>query len=1098
MNQVRSTFIKYLSLEKLNSSFNRMNQNLQILLAVCFLILGVDLHLSGQAIRTEFGKNRVQYHDDFNNWSMYETENFIVYWYGKGRNIAQTSVQIAEYVHPNIQNLVEHRINDKIEIIVYTDVSDLLQSNIGNEETFETRNETTKVIGSRIFVYFDGNHRNLERKIKKGIAQVYFNAMYSQGSLQEIIDSDPDLNVPTWYREGFVSYSGSNWDFLIEDELRDLWHIKKGKYRKFNKLANDHPRVAGHAMWHYLAQEYGRTSITTMLYLMRLRNDFNENVEFVFGFDLKKLKKDWTKFYERLYTSESEQFIEFNEEEKVNLGYKKWFPKSVFKLSPDGNTLIYVANENGKFKMILRDLKTGDQDVIFKYGSKNKVQQTDWNYPIVAWHPTRPEVTFCYEHRDAIRLRKLNLSTGEFFEQEIPENFQRLYSIDYVNEEEYLFNAVTEGFSDLYLYRPKSRQHEQITKDFYDDVDASYVQLGQQWGILFSSNRPTSSIIPERLDTILPTAHFNVFFLPLDSDFALQLTNTPEESEYQPKIVDGHYLTFLKSSTGINNRWVVDLNSRRKAYPVSNFSRNIINHESNKYNRTSIYQTYNNGAYEVYIDTPNWNESKSPYLTSTANKTSIQEANLKEEENPIEIKRPTVFFESEFEDPEVLEPLETNAKFKTINRNFIQTFGIDEDNKKVIDFEPARSVAARRQFKLEQFITRADNEVLFEGLESYADLENQIQNQEVGILFKGIAKDIFEDYKIELGLRMPTDFKGSEFFVIVDDRKKRIDKRFALYRKQRTRLLPLDLQRERELTWIGLHRQSYPFDAYRSVRATGQLRVDQNFLLHSDLASRNLERLNEKRMSVKLEYIFDNTLDIDLNLRHGTKYKAYVEAINRFDLDFDNGFNFDASRGFTTVFGFDGRHYEQILRNSILAFRLAGASSFGSDKILYYVGGTDGWVGAQFDQATPVPSDDVFAYKTIAPNLRGFNHNVRNGRTFLLGSAELRIPIVKYLSNKELKSKFLRNIQITGFVDVGSAWHGLFPNSNSSPINQQTISGPRVVVDLELDKTIFAYSYGAGARISLFGYFVRADYAWGTDSGFRQKPKLHISLGTDF
>jgi hypothetical protein len=203
------------------------------------------LSLSGQSIRTEFGKNRVQYHDDFSKWNMYETENFIVYWYGKGRNVAQASVQIAEYVHPEIQDLVEHRINDKIEIIVYTDLSDLLQSNIGNEEVFETTHEATKVIGSRIFVFFDGNHLNLQRRIREGIAHVYFNSMYAKRGLQDIVDSDPELNIPEWYIKGFVSYAGNNWDYLMEDEFRDLWYLKNKRFRNFDRLARHNPRVAG-------------------------------------------------------------------------------------------------------------------------------------------------------------------------------------------------------------------------------------------------------------------------------------------------------------------------------------------------------------------------------------------------------------------------------------------------------------------------------------------------------------------------------------------------------------------------------------------------------------------------------------------------------------------------------------------------------------------------------------------------------------------------------------------------------------------------------------------------------------------------------------
>ena len=1069
---------------------------LQRIFIIGFLALGVWA-LQGQSIRTEFGKNRVQYHDDFDKWWMYETENFIVYWYGKGRNIAQTAVQIAEQVHPNLQNFVEHRINDKIEIIVYTDISDLLQSNIGNEETFETRHDATKVIGSRIFVFFDGNHRNLELKIKEGIAHVFLNAMYSKGSLQEIVDSDPDLKVPNWYKEGFVSYAGDAWNSLMEDEMRDLWTVRKGKYQKYDRLAADHPRVAGHSMWHYLASEYGRTSITTMLYLMRLRSDFDENIEFVFGFDFKKLKKDWKTYYSQHFSVENGVFEEWEDDQILDLGFKKWFPKTTYKFNPSGNELIYVVNQYGKYTVVLRNVSTGEQEVIFRYGSKNQVQQSDYNYPIIAWHPTRPEITLCYEHRDLIMLRKIDLISGEFGEQSIPENFQRIYNFDYISDDEYFLNANTDGFSDLYLYRSRSRQHDQITDDFYDDIDASYVQLGEQWGILFSSNRPSSNILPEKLDTILPTAHFDVFFLPLESDFALKLTNSPDESEVQPKLANGHFLTFLKNVNGINNRWTIDLNSRRSAYPNSNLSRNIINHEATKNSDWHIVQTYNNGAYETYVSQPNWNKQSELYYTSTATSNPVESTPLIQPEEEVELPVTTTLFESKYEDPDIIEPLETNAKFKIFKRNFIENFDQNNADNGVIEFIPARAVASRRQFKLEEFVTRLDNEVLFEGLESYADMENEIEIQEVGILFKGVTKDIFEDYKIEMGVRIPTDFKGTEFFAVLDDRRKRIDKKYALYRKQKSGAVPGLDQRVRDVTWIGLHRWSYPFDAYRSVRATGQIRVDQTFFLHSDEFARTIPSFNEKRASLKLEYVFDNTLDIDLNIKHGSRYKLYVEAINRFDLELGNEFSFDASRGFTTVIGFDARHYQPILRNSVLALRTAGGTSFGSDKILYFVGGTDGWITPKFEQNTPVPQDVNFAYKTIAPNLRGFNHNVRNGRTFFLASAELRVPFLKYFSARELKSKFLRNIQLVGFMDFGSAWHGLIPSTENSPVNQTSLSGPRVKVILDLDKSVFAYSYGIGARINLLGYFIRADYAWGVDGGL-QSPKLHISLGTDF
>ena len=211
-----------------------------------------------------------------------------------------------------------------------------------------------------------------------------------------------------------------------------------------------------------------------------------------------------------------------------------------------------------------------------------------------------------------------------------------------------------------------------------------------------------------------------------------------------------------------------------------------------------------------------------------------------------------------------------------------------------------------------------------------------------------------------------------------------------------------------------------------------------------------------------------------------------------------NQWNFEASRGYTTVVGFDARHYQPILRNSILAFRGAGATSFGSDKMLYYVGGTDGWLIPKFNQDIPVANDVNYAFKAVAPNLRGFNHNIRNGRSFMVGSAELRIPIFKYLSRRELKSRFLRNIQAVAFVDVGSAWNGFLPSIDDNPLNTLTLQQEGVEVTLNLERSTFVYGYGFGARINLFGYFIRGDYAWGVESGLTQDPKFYISLGTDF
>lgn len=57
----------------------------QYILSLVSLVIGA-LALAGQTTsQTAFGKNRVQYHRQFDDWLKYETPRMITYWYGDAR-----------------------------------------------------------------------------------------------------------------------------------------------------------------------------------------------------------------------------------------------------------------------------------------------------------------------------------------------------------------------------------------------------------------------------------------------------------------------------------------------------------------------------------------------------------------------------------------------------------------------------------------------------------------------------------------------------------------------------------------------------------------------------------------------------------------------------------------------------------------------------------------------------------------------------------------------------------------------------------------------------------------------------------------------------
>jgi hypothetical protein len=1042
-------------------------------------------------------------------WDKYETENFIIHWYGKARNIAKAVIPMAEYYHDEIVDVLEHRMNDKIQIVIYLDISDLNQSNIGNDDTWTSRAGETKIIGNTMFVYFDGNHQNLRTQLKEGIASVYLSSMLFGSNFQEIVQNAVLLHLPEWYKKGIISYAGSNWDLEIEDELRDIW-TRNNDYRNFKKLANDHPRVAGHSMWYFISQFYSPSAIPNILYLTKIARDLEESFVYVLSESEKTVYREWENYFQSYFEEEKNRYNVLEDSKRLKLKNKDYVPISKMRVSPNGRFLAYSYNNIGQYRIVIREIETGEEKTIFKYGYKNALQETDYNYPVFAWHQNSQELILAYENRDEIKLRRVNLVDGEYIEQVIPENIQRIYELDFINEETYLFNASTFGYSDLYIYEPVKRVISNLTNDFYDDLDARIAEFRGNKGVLFSSNRPSTLLADLEMDTILPLENFDLFFFDFTTESLEQLTETKNQSERYPMLADNEdRLVYINDASGIRNTFSTDPFSGR-GYAVSNLNRNLIIHEHHPVSNLYFYSAYVNGGYEVFVEeNMKWSEPVPTSFTPLKRKlnevTDVLIPMLPEVEEEEEMQEEFKFV-TEFDDPEEVLEIRDQADQINIFQDITRDESIlGEGSDKIDEFNSARVTASRLTFKLDNFTTKMDNSVLFEGLESYTGEPDQLNYNPAGLLVKATMKDIFEDYTLEGGVRIPTTFDGSEYFLVFDDKKDLIDKRYALYRKVHTDFSSENLFPQRQSkknSLLGIYQLKYPFDVYRSVRLTSTLRFDRFYFRSAENASFEAPINNEKRLGLKLEYIYDNTIDIDDNIRHGTRYKFYAEGINRFNFELADGFNVDPSQAYTTIFGFDFRHYIPFLEHSLIALRGAGATSFGSEKMMYYLGGVNGMLFQKFNDNTPVPPGE-FAFKTVINQMRGFDVNIRNGSTFAVLNAELRIPFIKYIAGKNVKSGFFRNLQVVGFFDAGTAWHGNSPFDENNPINSQTITStadgvPIVQVTVDYFRDPLVMGYGAGLRAKILGYNLKFDYAWGIETRRIQDPKFYFAIGTDF
>ena len=229
-----------------------------------FLLLATSS--TAQVNMVEFGKNRVQ-HTKFK-WSFYQSPNFNVHYTINGLELAKFATQVAEEELPGIEDFVEFAVQRRINIVLYNNFNDFKQSNIGMGLDYPNAGGLTKLVNNKMVVYYNGDHNDLRRQIKQGIAKVLVETLLFGDDLGEFAQNQALLDLPKWMTDGYISYVAENWSPKLDNELKSA--MIGAEYKNFYQFAFEQPELAGHAFWYYIEEKYRKENVTYLLYLCLL------------------------------------------------------------------------------------------------------------------------------------------------------------------------------------------------------------------------------------------------------------------------------------------------------------------------------------------------------------------------------------------------------------------------------------------------------------------------------------------------------------------------------------------------------------------------------------------------------------------------------------------------------------------------------------------------------------------------------------------------------------------------------------------------------------------------------------------------------------
>ena len=1063
-------------------------------------------------LQMTFGKNRLQHYDFY--WSYYRFNYFDIYFNEYGRNLAQYTAKVATDKIAEIEDYFDYLFEKRIIFVVYNLHQEQKQTNIGLVTGQDDYNigGFSRTIKNKVMLYYEGDHEAYEQQVAASITEVMINEMLYDAERRDRVPGSSQISLPDWYLKGLINYIARDWDYETDNMVRD--GILSGRYKKLNFLEYDDAIYAGHSFWRYVANTYGDPIIPNVIYLTKIYKNVDDGLMYVLGMKLKDLQKEWYEYYREYYENiENDQPV--NEPPNRIHETKKRRIIQDLSISPDQRYVAYITYNWGKRKIWVHDTETGKREKVFSIEPKYE-QLTDISYPVIAWHPSSEILTFINEEKGDLKIYFHRITSGKTESRNLL-YFEKVLDFNYSpNGNRLVMSAVKDGLTDIYVHTIAAGTNEQITRDVADDLNPRYIKSADNQ-IIFSSNRLNDTLdLP--FDPIAETSlTYDLFTYDLEKDngVAVKLSEGKYIEHLQPAAINSREIYYLGDGTGTINKYLARFDSTIsfidttthyryfiRSEPVTNYSRNILKHDYAEGRVAEI--KYRDGSYHLYTGLA----SEQPVLPAEqliSTSYRKEKTDMLHKADSIEQLKQKLIEMSRLMHDTLTKPLyEYYATDEPIDINYYifekekenyyeqqwreEYMDIDFDTAK-IDFPLIRIYET--SFYNNYIANQIDFNFLNQSYQAYSGGAPYF-NPGFNMLTQIGIVDLFEDYKITGGFRFAGNFDSNEYLVSLESLKGNFDKQFVFHRQA--------LSSYNDTAYFKMHSHnlyftlSKPITPVLAIKGTVSYRNDRYVALATDINKLNSDAIYRNWVGLKSELVYDNTRNRGVNIYFGTRFKIFGEYYR------------DIKRKKSDMFvvGADFRHYIRIHRDLIWANRFAASSSFGPTKLLYYLGGVDNWLGflsgdiEMFDQSVQVDPTANYGFHTLATNMRGFSQNIRNGNNFALINSEIRWPVIRYIAGRPLKSKILNDFQIVAFGDLGTAWTGPDPWSGENRWDTETIENGPVKVHLDTNREPIVGGFGFGLRANLFGYFVRADWAWGVENSIILPGIFYLSFSLDF